>query len=797
MWQDRLINKRRRSGLPWSCVASVPVRVAQRHSLGFVRWLLCLLLLLQQQHKQQRRPLSFGVMASSPSSSWPAPPKDNPSWRNPITFGEPPPELPLEDGGDDDDKDHDDDFMEEAEKPPFQQQWSQESKTPWQWDRQNLDDGLIETDENPWQWDQESNYYAPQEPLPAEDRRRNVQYPQRQSTTANGRTIPRRPPPPQQPPPPPPTGSGMEFSAASAPLEEDEDDDDKGGEKINEGDEEEEQEENEVHRRPFPTSKNNNKDYEPIDYPFRNKDTRLDDDSKARKGAKDSSRSSSSWFGWGRSKKQPNSRRNTNDRGRDDTNNNRRPRRGNISTPSTIENDEQDDWFDIGQQRGRQRQDRNDPQRRPLWADPSVGRMPPPQQSQGRRDPRRRHPNQRQEEEDDDVDKEEESERLGQDSRNHRSNRRPLALDPVARYMSQSRWHRYTVYFWASCLGAAMGGYVGQSILNQIHPAAPIGAIVFGCTSAWTRRNNPYGELTRAAGLAFWLTVKEWHRIRRVEYPTTPNIRALLQLRPRKPFPPRRSDDNDDERNENIWNYRPEYDDDVPFEMASSLLCLSMVGFALGGSIASSTPLVPSWMGALGGAATLAILTTRRDARGDLCRIAGMRLRRTLGAAWTVCTQEVPLPHHTGIVAREILDKLLILDRQHRLRDRLTTFLSQFIQFIQRLVRQRQEQEPPQRRQRRQPPPLQRRRRPRREESPYNDGDEEDEEDFEENEFNPRQRPNRGPNDNNRRGPPPPPPQGEQGQGDDDEGPQRGRPPPQRYDRRQQKPPLSSAQPRW
>ncbi|KAL7577847.1 hypothetical protein ACA910_010594 [Epithemia clementina (nom. ined.)] len=531
-------------------------------------------------------------------------------------------------------------------------------------------------------------------PIPPAATRRPV--PGSASRTTATTTQLQRPPPPQQPPPPPPPSLSSSATAASSTtakqfpqgslnLDDTLTNAVDNMEPYDEGDllvEQDEWTRLTHQKRPYNTKDNTNSmDYaHPITYPFRSKE----DNTASSNGIKRSDKKKSSWFGLpsfgGQSKTQQGQQE------------------------KYDKND--DDWLNIRQSSSpsEQRQQPGGPPPRPdrPWVDPAVGKLPPlpttRRRPQDRGDPRRRTRVDAGVEDDDNNEADLEQSATG---RRRPPPTRRRRLDPVARYMSQSRWHRCNVYLWSACLGAAMGGYVGKSLLNQWHAAAMVGALVFAITSIWTtsRPQNIYGTWIRAAGLACWWTVQRSRRIRRNEYPTSTYLAALLGLRARQPFPP---------NTENPWSYRPKTEADVEFDMASSLACLAMVGCLVGGSLATSTPLLPSWMGALAGAGSLAVLTTRRDARGDLCRVAGMRVRRTLGVAWTVCTEEVHLPHHTGIVLREIVDKLLILDRQHRLRHRLTALATQIIHLIQRLVRQQQQQQ--QGESKEQPPPSARKR---------------------------------------------------------------------------------------
>jgi hypothetical protein len=77
----------------------------------------------------------------------------------------------------------------------------------------------------------------------------------------------------------------------------------------------------------------------------------------------------------------------------------------------------------------------------------------------------------------------------------------------------------------------------------------------------------------------------------------------------------------------------------------------------------------------LAGAGSFAFLTTTRNARGDLCRTMGMRVV-SLGQEVLGINQELELLSKVGVVSGRVLDKLLILDRKHRIKDRLVVGFS-------------------------------------------------------------------------------------------------------------------------
>ena len=240
--------------------------------------------------------------------------------------------------------------------------------------------------------------------------------------------------------------------------------------------------------------------------------------------------------------------------------------------------------------------------------------------------------------------------------------------NPVAQYMSTSIWHQYTVFGWATLLGAALGGLLERCIVGQVSWFIIFsGGVLFGCTSAFTHSNSPYGEWTRAAGLACGLIVRRCLLIGRLEYALVPHLRAVIGIAPRQCFP---------YGTDNPWSYPPQdMDEDVedlqPFHMTSCLVCLGLVGSLLSRSLASFLVpqlQLPGWIVALAGGVSLALLGTRRDALGDVCRVIGMRLQRTFVITGMVC-DEVHLPHHTRVLTCHIKRLLLRLNSWERGKD--------------------------------------------------------------------------------------------------------------------------------
>jgi hypothetical protein len=205
---------------------------------------------------------------------------------------------------------------------------------------------------------------------------------------------------------------------------------------------------------------------------------------------------------------------------------------------------------------------------------------------------------------------------------------------------------------------------------------------------------NPYGELVRALGMTLILVLQQSRRIRK-RYPGLRHVQSILRIKPRAPFPSSR----------NPWTYQQrEGTADPEFSMLYSLVAMAMVGSLVGRNV----PLIPSWMGGLAGGAAFAFGTTLPTANGDLARCMGMRVVAVAREAWTL-QSELRLLSKFGTVSGKIADKLLILDRKHRIKDRVISGATFLYEQVMRAAQQQSspQAEPDEHRRRRpdRPPP--------------------------------------------------------------------------------------------
>lgn len=206
--------------------------------------------------------------------------------------------------------------------------------------------------------------------------------------------------------------------------------------------------------------------------------------------------------------------------------------------------------------------------------------------------------------------------------------------------------------------------------------------------STWFR--TPMGELSRALGLSLILVLQRTQRIRR-EYPTWRYVAASVGIirggprdargRPRgpRPFPPAR----------NPWKYTPRSPRDPDFNMMYALVSMAMVGSTVGGNL----PFIPNWIGALVGASSFAFACTWQNShRGDLARTMGMRVVRAVSELWEIQADLQIIPKAT-VVSSQVIDKAMILDRKHRVKDRFLSLANKSYAQASQVAEQIQKQQ--------------------------------------------------------------------------------------------------------
>lgn len=186
----------------------------------------------------------------------------------------------------------------------------------------------------------------------------------------------------------------------------------------------------------------------------------------------------------------------------------------------------------------------------------------------------------------------------------------------------------------------------------------PVGLSFFILFIVCTFLRNPYGELSRALGMALILALQRTQYIRR-KYPAWPHIKACIGAGPRVPT------------------------DQEDYNALYAVIAMAFVGFACGGSL----PLLPTWMGAMAGGAALSFLTTLPTSNGDLARTMGMRVVSLFEEVLSI-NSDLKMMTKVGIVSGKILDKVLVLDRKHRIKDRLIAAFSWAYEQVSRTAEQ-------------------------------------------------------------------------------------------------------------
>ena len=260
--------------------------------------------------------------------------------------------------------------------------------------------------------------------------------------------------------------------------------------------------------------------------------------------------------------------------------------------------------------------------------------------------------------------------------------------DVVTRYIMESYWNRCYVTLSAAMVGCVVISFLGQSLLGQVPSSSILLAtsILFSILT-WLR-NDIYGELIRAISFTIIFSVQRSIQIRN-QYPAYQYLyNAILgdtttnAKRRRRPFPPT--------NNPWTWSSNQDEDDDIVFQMIPTVVAMAFIGSVMGTNI----PLLPSSLGALLGAASFAYTTTLSSSRGDLCRCMGMRIVAFVREFITIANTDLHLPQKSAVVASAVLDKLLILDRQHSIRQRIGSGITAMIDTVSRIQRDMQQQSP-------------------------------------------------------------------------------------------------------
>lgn len=230
--------------------------------------------------------------------------------------------------------------------------------------------------------------------------------------------------------------------------------------------------------------------------------------------------------------------------------------------------------------------------------------------------------------------------------------------DAIARYTA-SPLGKVKLAISTFLVGGICGGFIGQSMLNSGKQFALMMGVFMWLISFF---RNDYGEMSRSLGLALIYLLRRTKSVRR-RYRTGPHVRSMCRIQRRHPFPPVMRDED-----ENPWKYEPERREDPKFDMTKALLSMVLIGSFCGGNI----PLIPTWMGGAGGAAAFGVFGIGKNARGDLIRTMGMRIVALSGEALQI-NRDLRVAGKVSRVAGKVFDKMMILDRKHKIKDRIVS----------------------------------------------------------------------------------------------------------------------------
>ena len=231
--------------------------------------------------------------------------------------------------------------------------------------------------------------------------------------------------------------------------------------------------------------------------------------------------------------------------------------------------------------------------------------------------------------------------------------------DPIALY--RKTWSgRMKLAVASTCMGGCLGFFLDQSLMGGKQKIFTFVFVTWFLVMITLHRNgnSNVSDWMLTLGMIFIQSIKNVRRIKQ-DYPTRPYIRsALFASQPRKVFPPNTN---------NPW----QYEDGSYFQMIPTVAAMGFIGSIC----AAAIPIIPTWMSGIVGAALFVYITTLPSSRGDLCRIMGMRLVALLKESYFI-QRDYDFMHKTRIVFFQFLDRIMIFDRKHKVKDKIQSILS-------------------------------------------------------------------------------------------------------------------------
>lgn len=254
------------------------------------------------------------------------------------------------------------------------------------------------------------------------------------------------------------------------------------------------------------------------------------------------------------------------------------------------------------------------------------------------------------------------------------SKRSSLKADLVTRYTSEIST-KIIVSIAAAISCALLAHFLSLMLISYSSVIATsivsIGAIFY------TFKEGTIGDFCRSIGVLCILLFKR-ARFKHFVTKFVSQMKGLLMLGERRNFPP---------FTENPWKYFPsEGEDDVlNFKMMNTIIGLVLSGAVIGWKIAKQIPLLPGWIGAIGGASSLGYGGTLRDGRGDMLRFLGHSLHATIREISQIM-DDVNLRETLGVVLGQIVSFLQNLDEKFGIMEKVQALLAEMMKVVKAII---------------------------------------------------------------------------------------------------------------
>ena len=243
-----------------------------------------------------------------------------------------------------------------------------------------------------------------------------------------------------------------------------------------------------------------------------------------------------------------------------------------------------------------------------------------------------------------------------------RDNFRDRKNKNVVELYTANLWSRFAVGLCASILSFGLM----SMLLGMVTSKAPkLITLSFAVASLIaTFLPGDFGEFSRALGVTGIVTLR---RAKTMSYigAVLIHAQAAINLRKRKNYPP----------SDNPWNYKQLADDDVGFNMYTTLLATLLIGAVIGNIGAGYIPFFPSWIGSMIVASSLVLIATKRDSRGDMLRFMGNSVVNGISNVKDVAT-EVELISRASKLTGKTFVFLGVMDKKYQISDRIKTIVS-------------------------------------------------------------------------------------------------------------------------